>query len=166
MIIFTSSSIHCNIMKQTGTLLLLAIMMLACNQQSGQKENTDQDSIISATIEELTGQPEEFRDKQVAISGMVTHVCRHGGQKCFVLAGDGETQIRMVPGPGIDEFGIELEGSDVAFRGIFRILGSVEATAHVEDHESKAHHATEMAHTEAEKADIFIEVSEFREVAL
>lgn len=153
-------------MKRIGLLVFLAILAVACNQTSKEKGESKQDSMISATIEELISQPEEFRDKQVAISGMVTHVCRHGGQKCFVLAGDGESQIRMVPGQGIDEFGIELEGSTVAFKGIFRVMAPVEAAAHLEEHDSKDHHAVEMAHSEAEKADMYIEVSDLKDITL
>ncbi len=95
---------------------------------------------------------------------MVTHVCRHGGQKCFIVADDGETQIRIVPGGDIDEFKIDLEGSTVAFKGIFRVLNAEQADEHVEDHESKEHHAVEQAHSSAEKADYFVEALDFKEV--
>ncbi len=95
---------------------------------------------------------------------MVTHVCRHGGQKCFVLAEDGETQIRLVPGGDIDEFKIELEGSTLAVKGTLRVLAMEQADELVADYESKEHHAVEMSHSEAEKADIFIEAIEFKEI--
>ena len=123
-------------------------------------------AIVAATIEDLIANPGEYKDMEVAIEGMVTHVCKHGGQKCFVLAGDESTQIRIVPAGDIDEFKIELEGSNVAFKGLFRVMGLEEAEAHVEDHESKEHHAEEMSHSSAEKADIFIEASEFKELSL
>jgi len=82
----------------------------------------------------------------------------------FVVAEDGETQIRLVPAGDIDEFKIELEGSSIAIKGTLRILAPQQAEAHVEDHESKEHHAVEMSHSEAEKAEIFIETLEFREI--
>ncbi len=100
--------------------------------------------IVSATIQELLAQPADYDGKEVAVSGMVTHVCRHGGQKCFIVAEDGETQIRIVPGGDIDEFKIDLEGSTVAFKGVFRVLNAVATEELVEDHESKEHHAVEM----------------------
>jgi hypothetical protein len=95
---------------------------------------------------------------------MVTHVCRHGGQKCFILADDGETQIRIVPGGDIDEFKVELEGSIVAFKGTFRILNPEVAVEHVEDHESKEHHEVEQSHSSVEKAEYFVEAVDFKEV--
>ena len=145
------------------------MILASCNQsgtkQAGESAGDLESRVVKATIEELLAQPAEFDGMEVAISGMVTHVCRHGGQKCFVLAGDGETQMRIVPGGEIDEFEIALEGSTVAFRGIFRVLNPVEAEEHVEDHESHAHHAVEMSHSEAEKAEYFIEAVDFKEVA-
>ncbi|MFH0759117.1 MAG: hypothetical protein V2B15_17655 [Bacteroidota bacterium] len=145
----------------------LLILTGACTQ-SGQKEGDSRsekaEKIITATIQELVANPEEYKDKNVAITGMVTHVCRHGGQKCFVLAEDGETQIRVVPSGGIDEFNIALEGSTVAFTGTFKVMEPEQAEAHVADHEAQAQHETEMAHSTAEKADIFIEAVDFKEI--
>jgi hypothetical protein len=146
---------------------LVVALMVSCNQVSQKKaeiQNIERPGIVAATIEELVTDPIVYKDHEVAFTGMVTHVCRHGGQKCFVLGEDGETQIRVVPGDDIDEFKIDLEGSTVAFRGILRVLTPELAAAHIEDHESKEHHATEMAHTEAEKADVYIETIDFREI--
>ena len=148
--------------------VLFALLAGSCNQAT-QKENagsetTETQQIVSATIQELLAQPAEYNGKEVAITGMVTHVCKHGGQKCFVLDEDGETQIRIVPSGDIDEFQIDLEGSTVAFKGTFRVLNPVEAEEHVADHESKDHHEVEMSHSEAEKADYFVEAVDFIEI--
>lgn len=154
-------------MHRIAMMVMLALLMGACKQSAQGENNTaaaSREKIVAATIEELLANPAEYENKEVAITGMVTHVCRHGGQKCFVLAEDGETQIRLVPAGDIDEFKIELEGSSIAVKGTLRVLNPQEAEAHVEDHESKEHHAIEMAHSEAEKADIYIETLEFREI--
>lgn len=155
-------------MQKIVFLIAISVLMVSCNL-SDKKESSDsqvvaQEAIIAATIEEVLAQPADYEGKEVELSGMVTHVCRHGGQKCFVLGEDGETQIRIVPGGDIDEFKIELEGSTVAFKGVFKVLKSEQAVAVVEDYESQEHHDQEMAHTEAEKAEYFIEATEFKEV--
>jgi len=98
------------------------------------------------------------------VSGMVTHVCRHGGQKCFVLGEDGTTQIREVPGGDIDEFKIDIEGSTVAFKGVFRVMDTDQATELTEEMGEMADHQTEMAHSEAEKAEYYIEAVDFKEL--
>ena len=76
-------------MQKIMLLVALAIMAGACNQTAQNKAETKTDdtaSIVAATIEDLVASPAEYQDKEVAIQGMVTHVCRHGGQKCFVLS--------------------------------------------------------------------------------
>jgi hypothetical protein len=154
---------------QRVILLLLSVILLGSCNQAAQKDQADAqqaevEQMVSATIEEMLAQPADYDGKQVAISGMVTHVCRHGGQKCFVVAADGETQIRIVPSGDIDEFKVDLEGSTVEFKGTFKVMTVAEAQEHIEDHDSQEHHDHEMAHTEAEKADYFIEAVSFQEI--
>ena len=153
-------------MQRAAFLVLVAFLAVSCNQASKENstESTEIEEIVSASIQELLATPADYDGKEVAVSGMVTHVCRHGGQKCFIVAEDGETQIRIVPSGDIDEFKIELEGSTVAFKGVFRVLNTVETEELVEDHESKEHHAVEQSHSEAEKADYFVEAIDFKEV--
>ena len=156
-------------MQRLILLAFIAILAISCKQtvktESDGQEAALTENIVAASIPELLETPAEYQDKEVAISGMVTHVCRHGGQKCFVVADDGETQIRIVPGGDIDEFKVEIEGSTIAVKGVFRILNAEQAAEHVEDHESKEHHAVEQSHSSAEKADYFIEAIEFKEVS-
>jgi cytochrome c-type biogenesis protein CcmE len=154
-------------MQKAAFLVLIAFLAVSCNQPSREKnssESTEVVKIVSASIQELLATPADYDGKEVAVSGMVTHVCRHGGQKCFIVAEDGETQIRIVPGGDIAEFLVEMEGSTIAFKGVFNVLNPVEAEELVVDHESKEHHVVEQSHSEAEKADYFVEAIEFKEV--
>jgi len=156
-------------MQKAAFLVIIALLAVSCNQASSENNNAPEtagaEQIVSATIQELLATPADYDGKEVAVSGMVTHVCRHGGQKCFIVAEDGETQIRIVPGGDIDEFKIEMEGSTVAFKGVFRVLSSTEVEALVEDYESQEQHAVEQSHSEAEKADYFVEAVDFKEVS-
>ena len=157
-------------MQRSILWVLIAFMAVSsCNQtvkqEGDNQEASKTEQIVSATIVELLATPADYQDKEVAVSGMVTHVCRHGGQKCFIVADDGETQIRIVPGEDIDEFKIEMEGSIIAFKGIFRILNPEVAAEQVEDHESQEHHAVEQSHSSAEKAEYFVEAVDFKEVS-
>jgi hypothetical protein len=155
-------------MQRSILIVLIAIAAISCKQnvktESDSQEAVNTENILAASVLELLETPAEYQDKEVAISGMVTHVCRHGGQKCFIVADDGETQIRIVPGGDIDEFKVDMEGSTVAFKGIFRILNAEQAVEHVEDHEAQAHHEVEQSHSSAEKAEYFVEALEFKEV--
>lgn len=156
-------------MQRSILWVFIAFLAVSCNQTAKQEgenqEASKTEQIVSASIVELLAAPADYQDKEVAVSGMVTHVCRHGGQKCFIVADDGETQIRIVPGGDIDEFKIEMEGSIVAFKGTFRVQ-TVELTAEeLEEYESKEHHAVEQSHSSAEKAEYFVEAVDFEEVS-
>lgn len=155
-------------MQRSILWVMIAFLAVSCNQttqsEGASEEATKTEQIVSATILELLASPADYQDKQVAVSGMVTHVCRHGGQKCFIVADDGETQIRIVPGGDIDEFKIELEGSTVAFQGTFKVQTAEVAAEAVEDYESKDHHVVEQSHSSAEKAEYFVEAVDFKEV--
>jgi len=148
--------------------VIMAFLAVSCNQSVKKEgvspEAVQTEEIVSASIVELLASPADYQDKEVAVSGMVTHVCRHGGQKCFIVADDGETQIRIVPAGDIDEFDIALEGSTIAFKGVFRVLNTLETEVLEEDYESKEHHVVEQSHSGAEKAEYFVEAVDFKEV--
>ncbi len=147
--------------------VLLAILVSSCNlstKKKAESQSAKAEEIITATIEELVSNPAEYAEKMVAITGMVTHVCKHGGQKCFVLGADGETQIKLVPGGDLDEFTVDLEGSSLAVKGIVKVMTPEQSEEHIEAHDSIEHQGTEMAHAEAEKAEVFIEVVAFKEI--
>ena len=155
-------------MQRAVIMLVAGTLMVSCNL-SDQKEGTgsaisQEEKIVSATIEELLSEPTVYRDQTVAVSGMVTHVCRHGGQKCFILAEDGQTQLRVVTGGEIDEFETSLEGSSVAFKGIFRILNPEQTEEHLEEHDGQGHHGEGNPHSRAEKSSYYIQAEEYREV--
>ena len=150
--------------------VIIALLAVSCNQsvkkEGDEPEAAKTEKIISATIVEILAAPADYQDKEVAISGMVTHVCKHGGQKCFIVGEDGETQMRIVPGGEIDEFKVEMEGSTVAFKGIFRVLNTLQSEEHLEEHDSKEHHSEEQPHSTAEKAEYFVEALDFKEITL
>lgn len=155
-------------MQRSIIWIFIAFLAVSCNQ-TAKKEGVDPEAvktekIVSATIVEILAAPADYKDKEVAISGMVTHVCRHGGQKCFIVGEDGETQMRIVPGGEIDEFKVEIEGSTIAIKGIFRVLNAEQAEEHQEDHDSKEQHSEEQSHSSAEKAEYFVEALDFKEI--
>jgi len=146
-------------MKKLAILTGMLVLMIACNQSKNKTEDA-----VAVAIEDLLSNPADFEGKEVVVTGMVTHVCRHGGQKCFMLAEDGETHLRINVGKDIDEFDVALEGSRVELTGIFKVLTTTETTELQEDNMAKEHHQDEMAHSQAEKASYFVEVVSYKEI--
>ena len=155
-------------MQRSILWIFIALLAVSCNQTAKKEgvnpEVVKTEKIVSATIVEILATPADYIDQEVAITGMVTHVCKHGGQKCFIVGDDGETQMRIIPGGEIDEFKVELEGSTIAIKGIFRVLNTEQAEEHQEDHDSKEHHSEEQSHSTAEQAEYFVEALDFKEI--
>lgn len=80
------------------------------------------EALTELTVDNFSGQIADYVDKEVTISGRVTHVCRHGGQKLFITGEDSSKTIRITTGENIPEFEITLEGSMIVVKGVVKEL--------------------------------------------
>ena len=158
-------------MKNLFVLFLLLAVAVSCNQVD--KKTADSDATLETeisasmlTVEQVLESPEKYKDTDVKISGMVTHVCKHGGQKLFIIGDDPEMQLRINVGQGIPEFDIALEGSTVEFAGKIKILEEDTTAALAKENEEKDHHTGDEAHAEAESASYFVEAIAFKELEI
>ncbi len=69
--------------------------------------------------------PENFQEyaaqnvgKEVEVSGMVVHVCKHGGKKMFLIGEDPEKRVKITTSEKVSVFEPELEGSVVSVKGV------------------------------------------------
>lgn len=111
-------------MKYLVYLLLLIALTAACT--NSQKSNDQQmaaepspSEVQVLTVETLLAHPDDYNGKQVRVTGMVTHVCKHSGKRLHLLGADEKTRIRLEAGE-IGQFDRSLEGSDILATGIFR----------------------------------------------
>lgn len=104
-------------------------------KKSGDIDNVD---ITSISVDNFYEKPEIYVDEEIEISGLVTHVCRHGGQKLFLAGKEDGNIIRINAGDNISEFPFNLEGSNVKFTGKVVLLSSIAAVQVV--NEEKDHH--------------------------
>jgi RecJ-like exonuclease len=156
-------------MKNLFVPVLLLALAFSCNQ--GEKNSAESDATVDTevaasmlTVGQVLESPEKYKDSEIKITGMVTHVCKHGGQKLFIVGDDPELQLRVNVGDGVPEFDMALEGSTVEFTGKVKILEE-EIQAELElENEEKEHHTGEEAHAKAESASYFVEAKAFKEV--
>jgi hypothetical protein len=101
----------------------LLIIHYSCNNLNRKPagESLSED-LSQLTVDSFSGQLGDYIDKEVTISGRVTHVCRHGGQKLFITGEDSSKTIRITTGENIPEFEITLEGSTIVVKGIVKEL--------------------------------------------
>jgi len=103
--------------------LLFAISLLAsCGQGTKNNRGLTGEEVKPISVSEFLSDAGPFVDQSVKISGTVVHVCRHGGQRLFIVGEDGEERIRITTGKDIPEFDIELEGETVEVTGIVKEL--------------------------------------------
>lgn len=155
--------------KNVFVLFLLLAAAVSCNQGEKKTEGSEAtpETEVAETIlsvGQVLESPENYKDSNIKISGMVTHVCKHGGQKLFIVGDDPEMQLRVTIGEGLTEFDVTMEGSTVEFIGKVLILEEEVKTALKKENEEKEHHTGEEPHAKAESASYYIEANAFTEV--
>lgn len=103
--------------------MFIATIAMACNntQQSGEtqtSENEATETVTEVTVANFEQMAGDLVGKEVLITGLVNHTCKHGGKRMFIIDENTEESIEVVTGENIDSFDAELEGSDVIVNGI------------------------------------------------
>jgi hypothetical protein len=107
------------------------LLVSACN--SGK---TGEQELKALTLEELVAQAPEMNDMNVSVEGLVTHVCKHGGQKMFLTDSAKNIDVLVRVSNSIPEFEVALEGSKVKVTGkiVVSLAEEVAEESHMEEH--------------------------------
>lgn len=117
-------------MKNILTILAIALLF-SCNSSTKSNEEISQ-----LTIDQLVNSAENLKDEIISVEGMVTHVCREGGQKMFMTNGTKEINLLVRVSESIPEFDVALEGSNVKVTG--KLIVSYSDIAADEMHEGES----------------------------
>lgn len=103
-------------MRKTFILLFSIISVLYLTNC---KNNVKDEKSLSTTIsvDSLLSTPENWLNKEVTISGTVSHVCKHSGKKLFLFGQNPDKTIKINAGGNAASFDISYEGSDVEVKG-------------------------------------------------
>ena len=104
------------------SVIVLALLITACNTQKKADYIAEQADPVEVTVAQMLDEAAEMIDQKVMISGSVTHVCRHGGQRLFIIGEDPEKTFKITTGEDIAEFDVSLEGSSILVSGIVKEL--------------------------------------------
>jgi len=116
------------------TLFTLAILALLTSCNSGSKKTSEDTASKQLTLTELTGAYADYENQEITVEGMVTHVCKHGGQKMFLTDTVQDVSLLIRVSASIPEFDVALEGSTVQVSG--KLIGAI-AAASEEEHEGE-----------------------------
>lgn len=155
-------------MRKLVFLLSLAVLV-SCNQNS--KTTTENpvagEEVKTVTLSEFFEETDKAADSEIKISGLVDHVCKHGGQRMFIVDAS-DNRLKITTGEDISEFEVDLEGKDVIVNGVVeeeRIDNAyldeweAEVKGGNENHETGVHDGN---HTEEENATM-AKINDYRE---
>jgi len=109
-------------------LILLAAFFMSCNNlqnKTTEAETDDQetpDELAMLSIADFDKSAENYVGKEVQIKGLVSHTCKHGGKRMFIIDEDTENTVKIEAGENIPSFDAKLEGSMVQVKGIINEL--------------------------------------------
>lgn len=125
------------------TILMLAMLSViaSCISNRGDADKAvSQEKAIEASISELLADPLEYDNKPVRIEGVISHVCRHSGDKMRVLQDGSDLSIQVMLGDFTGQFDTESEGVRVMLTGtlLTEVTNLDELSAH--EHEGEEGH--------------------------
>jgi hypothetical protein len=103
-------------MKRILFIAVAAIFFASCNNAPENKtEEAQQINVIS--VDDFWNNPDEFVGKDIAVEGVVMHVCQHGGKRMFIAGADPDERLQIKVGDDIPAFSVEMEGSMMEIKG-------------------------------------------------
>lgn len=163
-------------MKRSFLLISVILLVIySCSSISRKSGSEDKAlNLASLTVDNFSDSITGHIGDEVNITGRVTHVCRHGGQRLFITGEDTSKTIRITTGENIPEFDITLEGNMIVVRGIVKeliideaYLAEWEAQVGEGTKESKGHEAGLDEHqkqeTEVSGADPLASIQKLRD---
>lgn len=106
-------------MNKTIPFFLFTIVLLslnACNQRNSDQNNKTDKTEKSTkkttylSVDYIFEHAKELSGKTVYVSGIIDHVCRHGGKRFKILSSDGSQELKIELGENFDIMDASLAG--------------------------------------------------------
>jgi hypothetical protein len=119
---------------------IMAIILIVASCSS-QQSDTGQTSSIEVNISEILSDPLVYDSKSVQIEGVISHVCRHSGDKMRVMQDNSDLSILVMLGDFTGKLDAGSEGQRVVLSGmlITEVTNLDDLTAHNHDDGEEAH---------------------------
>ncbi len=148
-------------MRRILFLAFLIGLIASCTSTGKEKETKSTDLVI--TVDELLANPEKYIENKVTVTGLVTHVCKHGGQKLFIAGEEEGINLRINTSEEVPEFQLDMEGNTVLFTGVVKEMDEEFIAQSLE--EEKEHHGEDAeGHENAEgrNKEVYVVASTFK----
>jgi len=136
-------------------LFALLIFTVSCENNADKAETSTvieeitDEGVVTVDLSDFNEKAENLVGKQIVLTGMIDHVCEHGGQKMFLVNENADARVKVVTGENMAAFNTELEGETV------RIVGVVDELRIDEEYlrEWEEEVLAGLGHEEGEKAE-------------
>ena len=109
-------------MKKLLFIVALAIGFASCQNTANKTETTNEETLANdvtiVQVAEFENKAGDFVGKTIQLSGTVEHVCKHGGQRMFIVDNESEARIKITPAEEVAAFNTELVGDELLITGI------------------------------------------------
>ncbi|MFW6257269.1 MAG: hypothetical protein ACOC11_00665 [Prolixibacteraceae bacterium] len=145
-------------MKNLVVIGVLFFFLFSCSNQNKNSNEKAGESVVYS-IDELYANAENLAGKEVMVKGTVMHVCKHGGERCFLMGSNENISIRIEAGEKIGTFSQKQMGSDLVITGVLKeVIFQADSDHDHSDTESEEGSevvcAQEMVAASREKADV------------
>jgi hypothetical protein len=108
--------------------IALSIIIFGCNspiKSNGKQSITTEETLsvvenpaVYETVESLLEKAEGLSGKTVNVSGVIDHVCKHGGKRFKILSSDGAIELKIELGEKFNEVHASVVGNTAKVTGV------------------------------------------------
>lgn len=127
-------------LQKTFGILTVLMIITSCSSQPGKSDQVaSDDHSVEAQISEILSDPLDYDSKTVKVEGVISHVCRHSGDKMRIMQDGSDLSILVMLEDFTGQFDAESEGTRVSVTGnlVTEVTNLEELAAH--GHEDDGH---------------------------
>lgn len=100
----------------------MAVVLMSCENNNKKATSANEEVVVEEVVvvdlKDFKSSAENLVGKQIKLAGTIDHVCKHGGQKMFVVSEDSDARVKITTGENMAAFNTELEGESVKVVGV------------------------------------------------
>jgi len=108
--------------KNALMILAVSTLLFSCENKEKKDVAKTNDIVETLTVDELLINIDSLVDKNIEVTGLVSHVCKHGGKRLVLVAENPEKNIHVNAGEEITEFNKNIEGNTIKAIGVVKEL--------------------------------------------